>query len=119
MTDLWYLATPYSAFPYGINEAAKTAALLSANLLLRGENVYSPIVHSHFICSVSGIDAYDHDFWMRADQPFMERCTGLIVGMLPTWSKSKGVAMEVEYFKREKKPVRYFDPEHDCFVGVV
>lgn len=119
MTKLWYLATPYSLFPYGLDEAAKTAAMMVANLTQKGENVFSPIVHSHYIAVVAGINPLDHAYWMEVDKPFMEKCDGLIVGMIPTWTKSRGVAMEVAAFERMKKPILYFDPEVDQFVSDV
>ncbi len=119
MTDLWYLATPDTNFPYGINSAAQTAGLMAANLIQKGENIFCPIVHSHFLCVVSGLDPLDHEFWMDVDKAYMEKCTGLIVGMLPTWTKSKGMAMEIAAFKKMGKPIRYFDPETGLFTSEV
>ena len=118
-TELWYMATPYSKFYFGIEAAAQMAAKIAGKLLGRGESIFSPIVHSHYIAMICGLDPMDHEFWMETDKAFMERCTGLIVVMMPGWTKSKGVRMEIDAFKRAGKPIRYFNPETDCFVSEV
>lgn len=117
--ELWYLASPYTKFPFGIQYAADQVAKIAAKLIADGENVYSPIVHSHFIAHCSGIDPLDHDFWMRVDKAFMQKCDGLIVVMMASWTKSKGMRVEIEAFRKAGKPIRYFDPEVDKFVSEV
>lgn len=118
-TELWYLATPYTKFPYGLDYAAHDAAKIAAKLIADGENVFSPIVHSHLICHCAKLDPVNHDFWMRVDQAFMEKCDGLIVCMMTSWSRSKGMRKEIDYFKKAGKRIRYFDPETDKFVSEV
>ena len=44
---LAYLATPYSKYPAGLQQAFVDAAKLAALLLRSGMNVYSPIAHTH------------------------------------------------------------------------
>lgn len=117
--ELWYLATPYTKFPYGIEYAAQHAAKIAAKLIADGENVFSPIVHSHLIAHCSGLDPLNHDFWMHVDKAFMEKCDGLIVCMMASWSKSKGIRVEIDAFKKMGKRIRYYDPETDKFVSEV
>jgi Domain of unknown function (DUF1937) len=114
---LWYLATPYSKFEWGIEAAAAKAARVTGALMREGWNVYSPIVHSHYIAMLCGLDPLDHDFWMETDKAFMQRCDGLIVAMMQGWTKSKGVRMEIDAFKKAGKPMRYWDPEVNVFVN--
>lgn len=114
-TELWYLATPYSKFEWGIEAAAQKAARIAGKLLKSGENIYSPIVHSHYIAMICGMDPLDHDYWLEADKAFMQRCDGLIVALMPGWTKSKGIRMEIDAFQKAKKPIRYYDPETDTF----
>ena len=47
ITGLAYLATPYTNYFLGRKPAFHAACGLAAQLLKRGVNVYSPIVHSH------------------------------------------------------------------------
>lgn len=119
MTDLWYMATPYSKFFFGLEAAAQQAARIAGVLIRQGENVFSPIVHSHVIAHMNGFDPLDHDMWMEIDKAFMERCTGLIVVMMMGWTRSKGVTMEIEAFRKAGKPIRYFDPETGLFTSEV
>lgn len=116
---LWYMATPYTNFEGGLDLAFRDAAKHAARLLQKGFGVYSPIVHSHPIAMFGGIDPTDHALWMAVDKPFMEKCDGLIVCTLPGWSKSKGMRFEIDWFAKEGKPVRYYDPETETIEGVV
>lgn len=117
--DLWYLASPYSKFYFGIESAAQMICKIAGKLIRSGESVFSPIAHSHIIAHVSGIDPLDHDFWMECDKAYMHHCTGLIVVMMPGWTKSKGMRMEIDAFKKAGKPIRWYDPETDLFVSEV
>lgn len=119
MTDLsvlkidsgfWYLATPYSKYPAGTVQAAHTAAFLAARLMSKGVPVFSPIAHSHFCCSNGPLDPLDHDFWMKADRPFMEAAHGLIVAKMTSWTSSLGVMQEIDAFFEAEKPVKFLDP---------
>lgn len=113
MTDkkLWYLATPYTNFDYGLDLAFVEACKTAADLIKLGYSVFSPIVHSHTIAYHGKMDPTDHAMWMAIDAPFMERCDGLIVATIKGWSQSKGVRFEIDWFQKAGKPVRYFDPE--------
>lgn len=117
--DLWYLATPYTNFIYGVEVAARQAADIAGKLISEGENIFSPIVHSHMIAHIAGIDPLDHDFWMHVDKAFISKCDGLIVAMMPGWTKSKGVRIEIDAFKKAGKPIRWWDPETGLFVSEV
>jgi len=98
---LWYLGTPYTNFEYGLDAAFVGASKIAAALIRQGVNVYCPIVHSHPIAAHGEMDAIDHDMWMGIDAAFMERCDGMIVGMMPGWMRSKGVNFEIDWFENE------------------
>lgn len=106
----WYLATPYSKYPGGIEEAFKVACRAAADLILAGVKVYSPIAHTHPIAIHGEIDPYAHDIWLPADEPFMDAAHGLIVLRADTWEKSYGIGVEIEHFKKLGRPVIYMDP---------
>lgn len=109
--SLCYLATPYSKFPTGIEDAFKAACILTGVLLRKGVKVYSPIAHTHPIAIHGGIDPLDHDIWLPFDQAMMEAAGICVVAMLPTWEQSYGISVEIETFRKAGKPVFYLNPE--------
>lgn len=100
-----YLATPYSKYADGIENAFRDAARLAGALLKTGVNVYSPICHTHPIAIYGRIDPLDHAIWLPFDQLMMDRCDNLIVAHMDGWEESKGVAYEIEYFRKAGKPI--------------
>jgi hypothetical protein len=106
----WYLATPYTLYPLGREEAFKMACRVTADLLRAGVPVFSPITHTHPISIHGRIDPTDHDIWMRADQPMMDAARGMIVFKAAGWSESKGVQIEIDTFRSAGKPVLFIAP---------
>lgn len=106
----YHVATPYTKYHAGIWPAYKEAARITGNLLKRGYDVFSPIVHSHPLAFYGDIDPLDHKFWMAVDAPFMAGCDALIVVTMPGWNESDGVAAEIFEFKKRGKPIFYCDP---------
>ena len=108
---LWYLATPYSKYPGGI-EAAYQIALRQTGLLIRaGVPVFSPIAHTHPIAIACGIDPFDHTIWLPADEPMMAAATGLIMLRAESWEQSYGMGEELKAFQAAGKPVVWMDPD--------
>lgn len=103
-TAPWYLATPYSKWPSGIEDASRVACIWAAKLIRAGIPVFSPIAHSHAIAVAAAIDPYSHDIWIPADRPFWAILHGLLVADLPGWRESKGVGIEIEWFRSNGKP---------------
>lgn len=101
----WYLATPYSKFPGGIELAFKNACIAAAKLIKEGVKVYCPIAHTHPIAIHGGIDPLDHNIWMPVDKPLMEAAVGLLICKMPTWEESIGIAEEIKHFKENGKPI--------------
>ncbi len=112
----WYLATPYSKYPGGLDAAFNAACKVAAKLIGKGELIYSPIAHTHPIASKSWLDPSDHDIWLRLDEPLMHGAKGIIVAKLPTWEISFGVAFEIDWFTKAGRPIRYLELEEisDC-----
>lgn len=100
---IWYLASPYTKFARGQEAAFYEAAEAAAKLMAAGLVVYSPIAHSHPVATYGGLDALDGAFWLRQNQPMMEKMDGLIVLKLPGWKESEGVQIEIDFFRRERK----------------
>lgn len=107
----WYIGTPYSKYPFGIDSAFIAACRITAKLIAAGVPAYSPISHTHPVALHGKMDPLDHSIWMPADAPMMRAAHGLIVVTLPTWEISYGISLEIEAFKAAGKPVLYLDPE--------
>lgn len=108
--EIWYLATPYSKYKHGIERAFVDAAKLAARLLKKGMSVYSPIAHTHPLAVNGKIDPLNHDIWLPFDEAMMHACCGLLVAHLSGWRESKGIAHEIAFFERMKKPITDLDP---------
>lgn len=103
--SLWYLGTPYSKFPDGIDAAFQGACRAAADLVRLGIHVYCPIAHTHPIAVHGNIDPFDHEVWMALDRKMMTGCCGLLVCQMPTWEESTGLRIEQEEFAAAGKPV--------------
>lgn len=109
-STLFYLATPYSNYEGGLEKAYRDARLIAARFVKQGVAIYSPIVHSHPIARIGGIDPLDHEIWLSIDDPIMRAADALIVAMLRGWETSMGVRHEIEHFLAAGKPIVYHDP---------
>lgn len=107
----WYLATPYTRYALGIEEAFRAASMATADLIRLGVSVFSPIAHTHPVGIYGSIDPYDVDFWVKVDAPLMRAASGLIVFTMPGWAESKGVTHERIAFDNENKPIEFLAPE--------
>lgn len=106
--SFWYVGTPYSKYPGGIQLAFKVACRYTAEFLRRGVPVFSPIAHSHCVATEGGLDPLDHTIWLPADAPLMKAAGGLLVVTLPTWRESVGLRHEIDAFEAADKPVVYW-----------
>lgn len=106
----WYLASPYTRQPDGIERAAQAAARMAGWLASLGVDAYCPIAESHFIAMHSGIDPMDTELWMARNQPFIKAAHGLLVILMVGWEESYGVQAEIRAFERAGKPVWYLEP---------
>ena len=109
--SFWYLATPYSKFPHGIEAAFHLACQQTALLMRAKVPVFCPIAHTHPVAMHGDIDPLaSYDFWLPADRPFMQTAVGIIVCKLESWETSTGIAHEIEEFKKAGKPIVYMEP---------
>lgn len=106
----WYLATPFTLYPAGHAEAWLLACREAGRYIKAGIPVFSPIVHSYPIALICNIPADDQQLWLSADLPFMHAACGLIICTAEGWRESKGIAVEVDYFKSADRPVSFFPP---------
>jgi hypothetical protein len=103
-----YLASPYSHPDPAVREQRFRAACRAvAELLLAGEHVFSPIVHSHPL--VDYALPLTWAFWAGIDRAFLERSDELVVLMLDGWAHSVGVREELRIARELGKPVRFLE----------
>ncbi|MBM3983831.1 MAG: DUF1937 family protein, partial [Planctomycetes bacterium] len=89
-----YLASPYSHPDPDVREQRfRAACRATAALLMAGEVVFSPIVHSHPLVAFEMPTAWS--FWERIDRAHLERCDEVVVLMLDGWAHSLGVREEL------------------------
>lgn len=106
----FYLATPYSKYPGGLEMAFEIACMAAAQLIEKGVRVYSPIAHTHPIATHGAMDPLDHEIWLPADEPFMRHAHGLIVLKAASWEQSYGIGEEIKAFQMSGKPIIYMEP---------
>jgi Domain of unknown function (DUF1937) len=110
MEPYWFLGTPYSKYPGGLEEAFLLAIRARGLLMQYGIPCYSPIVHSHPVAKECVIDPRDLDIWLPAEMPMRKNAYGLIVLMAESWDISVGLKTEIDEFETANKPVRYMKP---------
>lgn len=112
--DYWYLATPYSKYPDGLEAAFEEACRVAGWLIANDVKVFSPISHTHPIALCADLDPLDHEIWLPADEPFMNGACGLIVAEMDSWQDSYGIGEEIKVFRNAKKPIIHLAPEHEA-----
>lgn len=108
---LHYLASPYSHFPRGLDQAYMEAVQLTFRLRAKKHRIYCPIAASHMLAKQTGVDPRDHTFWMACCGPWIARADALLIARMDGWRDSLGIRIEIEAFRQAKKPVRYLDCE--------
>ncbi len=114
-----YLASPYSVLnaeqlteqqiKNRLTRRYKRVCKKAAELMLKGDNVFCPIAHSHPI-EIHGIKVRkDGDFWLKQDFALLKTADELVVYKMPGWEKSYGVSKEIEFAESNGIPVSYLD----------
>lgn len=103
---LIYLATPYSKYPGGREQAYKEACKKAAELMSHVA-VFCPIAHSHSI-ELEGMngDIKNGDWWLKQDFEVLKRCDELWVYQMPGWEDSYGVTREIQFALNNFIPIK-------------
>ena len=110
VSDLIYLASPYSHTDRAVVEARFDAVCVEAAILMAaGHHIFSPIAHTHPI-AMRGELPTDWTFWQQYDTAMIRACSALWVLMLDGWDTSKGVAAEMAIATELGIPVIYIEP---------
>lgn len=110
MKQYWFIASPYSKYPGGLDAAFRLAVRARGLLLQCGVPCFTPIVHSHPVAFECGLDPRDLNIWLPAEEPLRKNAYGLIVLCGESWEDSEGTKLEIQEFKDLNKPVRYMQP---------
>jgi hypothetical protein len=110
VSKLYYLASPYTKYPAGHEQAFIDIAKQGALLAKAGIYTLGPIVHSHPIALYGQIDNVDHDFWLKWDFAFLDRVDGMIICEMEGWDRSKGVDIEIKYCMDHDIPIYHMTP---------
>lgn len=102
---LFYLASPYTKYVHGHEDAFYRVKLVTAALLRHQIAVWAPIVYSHQFC-LDGLPV-EAEHWMFLDEEMVKVCDGCIVYMMQGWDESDGVRHELDLFNKARKPVEY------------
>jgi len=108
-----YLASPYTNPDPEVRAGrAMAATMVTAELLSRGAEVFSPIVYSRALADF-GLPT-DWGFWAGIDTAFLEICEALWILELDGWRVSVGVQDEYAAALARRIPVRFvFQPRRD------
>lgn len=110
-----YLSIPYTWYPQRSFEIANK---VTAELMLDGFIVFSPISHSHPIADNMPLDKRtDNDFWLLQDLEMLRRCDEMIVVRIKSENgsgeqlikQSKGCTAEIKYARELRLPITYYD----------
>lgn len=106
---LVYLATPYSKYPGGREQAYEMACEKAGELMDKGFRVFCPIAHSHSIEQYAFQEPKDGDWWLKQDFAVLEHCKILFVYQMEGWQDSYGVKQEIAYATARGIPVQFLE----------
>ncbi len=101
----FYLASPYSKYPGGVEAAFNEACVNAAMLMAEGIPIFCPIAHTHPLDAYIPREKSTHAFWMKADRWAVQLAHGIIVLEMDGWQDSLGVRHEIKCFQEALKPI--------------
>lgn len=106
-----YLACPYTSDDKGIvEERVRKVNIATGKLMSQGENVFSPLSHSHPIATVCDLPT-TWDFWEKYDIAFIEISKKLVILKLDGWDTSTGVTAEIKIAEKLGVPIEYLEED--------
>lgn len=102
-----YLAGPYTSTYIHIRDRRyHQISFVAAQLMKRGEVVYSPITACHHLANDHNLPI-DAKYWLRHDLAFLSRCDKMYVLQLDGWKESVGVQNEIAFAAEHNIPIEY------------
>jgi len=117
MSNLIYLASPYSDPSYDVRMLRYLAVTyIASELMLGGELIYSPITHGHSIATerrkVTSRRRIPTDwaYWKNHCIKILPTCEMVLVLALPGYGSSEGVDQELQLARHLGIPHKIFSP---------
>lgn len=102
---LIYLASPYSSPDKDVvKRRVQATRWATANLMVNGFVVFSPICHTHEIAKC-GLTTKRLDWWLGFDLEILRRCNELYILTLPGWKTSRGIWIEARDAREHSLPI--------------
>lgn len=105
-----YLASPYTNFHGGHDQAYLWACAASAYLFDKGELCFSPIAHCHPIAERMDSTPRTIEQWIRFNTRMLEHFDGMKILTLDGWEESRGIKFETEAMILSGKILTYLAP---------
>lgn len=105
----WYLASPFTKYPLGHEQAWLDVSRIKGELLLQNIYTYSPVCETWGTFKVCNLPP-DHKFWHGDNMTKILPALGIIVCKLQGYDESDGIADEVADFRSFGKPIVWLDP---------
>lgn len=100
-SSLIYLASPYTHPSHEVMAQRYILTLgLTTRLLLDGLPVFSPIVYGHQMASSLG---HSFEAWQHINDAMIHAASDFAIFRLPGWEQSRGIAHEVDLWRRIKR----------------
>lgn len=107
-----YLAAPYTHRNIDVvNERVTAINRKAAELMIKGDIVFSPISHSHYISRQECLPG-TFEFWQAQNHSMIEWCDEVHIYCLPGWMQSKGVRDEYEHALALNKKIEFIEEEN-------
>jgi len=108
---LVYLATPYSNPDHAVRQKRfEKVNKVAADLIIKGEMVFSPISHTHPIAAIKDLPK-DWAYWESFCRTYLECCYKIYVLMIDGWEESIGVTAEIKIAKELGLEIEYIEYE--------
>lgn len=110
---VWYFAHPYTCRDEdgkrdfrGQQANFNMCCYRSAQLIMQGYNIYSPICHSHPIQMAH--PKLQDDVWYRLDNEFIDSTNWVGIILAPQWETSDGCVQERQRIAKQGGEVKYY-----------
>jgi hypothetical protein len=105
-----YLATPYTHDDPAVRAGRfRVVNRVAAQMMARGEHVFSPISHTHEMSIQHGLP-HDWNYWAENCRVMVSACSRMVVVKQHGWQESVGVRAEIELAESLGMPVEYVEP---------
>lgn len=109
-----YLASPYWHDDSDVRRERFNAACQAAgSFLIDKVLAFSPVAHCYPIDQQMP-GKFRNDDWIAITLGYLARCQSMVVLELPGWNRSKGVAGEMDFCKRNRIPIIHASPDMLC-----